>query len=66
MWKKENKTPPQPMRLLLGRNTPGKMEIRIKFLDHLMNIKRKYETPIEIHFTIFITGLIIGILLGSR
>lgn len=31
-----------------------------------MNIKRSYDTPIEIHFGIFIAGLIIGILLASR
>lgn len=42
------------------------MEIKLKFLDKAMDIRRSYETPIEIHFTIFITGLILGILIGGR
>lgn len=40
------------------------MEIKLTFLDKVIDIRRKYDTPIEVHFFIFIAGLLLGILLN--
>lgn len=41
------------------------MEIKLKFLEKAIDLRRSYDTPIEIHFALFTAGLLIGILLGA-
>lgn len=39
--------------------------LKIKLPERAFNLKRAYMTPIEAHFIIFATGMLIGILMGG-